>query len=238
MLKKMLSMITDALNKNPNSNIGKIFQVFAQEYKDINDTLLTMQEWTDLEKAEGKGLEDIGEDINQKRGNANDAKFRLLIRAKRARSLADGTINQMINALATTLNIETKEIKVQQLHDIEPASLMIETIPVEKIINAGMNTSEFETIIESLAAAGVSVYLSASGATDWLCLRGSSYDFPVNYRITSRFRSGKTPGVIAYGDITMADESYNFTVSYKICGRFRAGMRRDINGRNTAIVSG
>lgn len=216
MLKKMLNMITDALNKNPNSNIGKIFQVFAQEYNDVNNTLLTMREWSDLENAEGKYLDDIGEDINQKRGNANDTKFRLLIRAKRARSLTDGTINQIIKALATTLNIESKEIKVHQSFDIEPASLMIEAIPTEKIINAGLPYKEYRNILESLVGAGINIYTLLIVSEALMVLEIRSYSYPVYYPETGEFSGEKAFSQLDTGTIDQKEDSYSYEVEYPV----------------------
>ncbi|MGE7621683.1 hypothetical protein ACQKMD_01150 [Viridibacillus sp. NPDC096237] len=235
MLKKMLSMITDALEKNPNSNIGKIFSVFASQYTDAQDTLKCMEEWTDIEKAQGKVLDEIGDEINQARGTASDGKYRLLIRAKRARALSDGTVNKIIEALAFTLNVNAKEIKVQPLwNGVEPAAIMIESIPLEKLVTAGINTAQFEEVIEDVVAAGVAVYLSATGSTDWLCLSGSAYTFPVNYRITNRFRTAPMAGLKVDVPLTLFGTPYQWDVEYKRCGAFRTGGSLD--GRNSRLA--
>lgn len=239
-VKEIISLFTDHFRKDTESNLHKLMQLFSDEIQLLKETNDRIIEWRDIDKAEGKTLDLIGENVVQPRGSANDEVYRILLKTKIARNLADGTLNGLIKSIAYVLQIDTKEIRVNELwHSLdEPAALGIEAIPIEKITNVGLSYSEFETILQSLVAAGVKIMLMASKGNDYLKLYGRVYNFPVNYRITSRFRAGKTPGVIAYGDITMADESYNFTVSYKICGRFRAGMRRDINGRNTAIVSG
>lgn len=232
----MLSMITDALEKNPNSNIGKIFSVFASQYADVQETLRRTEEWTDIEKAQGKVLDEIGDEINQARGTAIDGKYRLLIRAKRARALSDGTVNKIIEALAFTLNVNAKEIKVQPLwNGVEPAAIMIESIPLEKLVTAGINTAQFEEVIEEVVAAGVSVYLSATGSTDWLCLSGSAYAFPVNYRVTNRFKTAQMPGANAEVALLLTANSYVTNISYRICGRFKAGGR-SLNGRNSRLA--
>lgn len=215
MLKKMLSMITDALNKNPNSNIGKIFQVFAQEYKDINDTLLTMQEWTDLNKAEGKVLDAIGDEYNQRRGTADDERYRMLIRAKRARNKVDGTINNIIDALSVALSVPETEISVQNWNEFEPASIVIEIIP-KLISEANLNVSDFKSLSEEVVAAGVNTYLTFTITEGKIVLQIKPYHYPVYYPETGEFSGEKNFSQFDTGIIENKDDSYIFEVEYPV----------------------
>jgi len=160
MLKEMLSKLTDALAKNPESNIGKTFAVFNQHYEAVADTLDRMQEWVDLDKAMGKELDEIGADIQQPRGLANDAQYRMMIRSKRARVQSDGTFNAIIDAMAKTLNCKPKDMSF--LSNIEaggnePLALVIEKLPLAIMLKAGLTQSQLIALVERVAAGDVRV---------------------------------------------------------------------------------
>ncbi|MED4455894.1 hypothetical protein [Metabacillus fastidiosus] len=226
MLKNMLKMLTDALSKKEDSNIGKILNIIHAQVTEVDKMLLKMDEWISIENAEGAVLDDIGADINQHRGQASDDRYRLMIRNKKARSLSDGTINKIIQALAFTLNTEPSEIKIRALWDgIEPAAIMIENIPIEILEKAGINTAEFEEIIQDVVSGGINIYISSSGLSEFLKLNGKSYAFPVNYRVTNRFRTAAIPGTKMDIPLILVGQSYQVDVNYKRCGAFRIGGR-------------
>lgn len=153
-------MLTDALTKNPTSNIGKILFVFNQQYGDIQTTLQTMKEWVNVDKAEGKELDAIGADINQPRGLANDAQYRMMIRSKRARAQSDGTWNAIINTMATTLNCKTTDLKFSSVIEqggTEPLALVVEKIPIKTISDAQITPSQLIRFIEQVAPGDVRV---------------------------------------------------------------------------------
>lgn len=160
MLKDMLKMLTDALTKNPESNIGKILFVFNQQYEDIQNTLQTMQEWINVDKAEGKELDAIGADINQPRGLANDAQYRMMIRSKRARAQSDGTWNAIINTMAKTLNCKTTDLSFKSVIEkggTEPLALVIERIPLKTVIDAQLTANQLIAFVEQVTPGDVRV---------------------------------------------------------------------------------
>lgn len=237
-VKEIVSLFTDHFRKDEESNTHKLMQLFSDEAQLLKETNDKIIEWRDIDKAEGKALDLIGENVVQPRGSANDEVYRILLKSKIARNLADGTLNGLIKAIAYVLQIDTSEIRVSELWQSldEPAALGVEALPIEKVTKAGLSYAEFESILQSLVAAGIKLMLMASSGNEYLKYSGHAYEFPINYRITSRFRAGKTSGVMASGDITLVEESYSFSINYKICGRFRAGMRGR-NGGNTIIAS-
>lgn len=160
MLKDMLKMLTDALTKNPASNIGKIMFVFNQQYEDVQNTLQTMREWVDVDKAEGKELDAIGTDINQPRGLANDKQYRMMIRSKRARAQSDGTWNAIINTMAKTLNCKPTDLSFKSVIEkggTEPLALVIEKIPLKTVIDAQITTNQLIAFVEQVAPCDVRV---------------------------------------------------------------------------------
>jgi hypothetical protein len=157
----MLNRLTDRYRKDPDSNIGKIIKIITDEFDLIKETFERIEEWEDIEKAEGAVLDDIGKDIGQPRGAATDEIYRILLRSKMARNLSDGTIDTIIRVLAIALNTDPKEIRIQELCEDpvnpEPAAIKIIQIPLRRLNEVGMSPKQFVQIVKKTVAAGVRV---------------------------------------------------------------------------------
>jgi hypothetical protein len=157
----MLERLTDRYRKDPESNIGKIIKILADEYDLLKETFDRIEEWRDVDKAEGAVLDDIGKDIGQPRGAATDEIYRILLRAKAARNFSDGTIDTIIRVLSLSLNTDPKEIRIKELHsdpeNPEPAAIKLEQIPLKRLNEVGMSPSQFVRIVQKTVAAGVRV---------------------------------------------------------------------------------
>lgn len=153
--------LTDAFTKNPDSNIGKLILLMTNELDELNDTLRQVEEWGDLDKAQGITLELYGENVGQPRGRATDEVLRVLIRAKIARNASDGTMDNVIEALALSLNADPSTIRIVELYEDpdtpEPAAIAITGIPLEAINRSGMTHQHFGQIAQRIVAAGVRV---------------------------------------------------------------------------------
>jgi hypothetical protein len=157
----MLSRLTDRYRKDPESNIGKIIKIITDEFDLIKETFERIEEWEDIEKAEGAVLDDIGKDIGQPRGAATDEIYRILLRSKMARNLSDGTIDTIIRVLSIALNTDPKEIRIQELCEDpvnpEPAAIKLIQIPLRRLNEVGMSEKQFVQIVKKTVAAGVRV---------------------------------------------------------------------------------
>ena len=153
-------MLVDAITKNEDSNIGKLFTIVDEQLTDIDDTLNTMEEWIQIDKAQGKALDDIGEDLNQYRGKATDEIYRVMIRGKMARSVSDGTINSMIDALSKTLNCKPTDIQIAssiELGEGEPNSIVVKKAPLEALNKIGLSANQFVQFVEQVVPGDASV---------------------------------------------------------------------------------
>lgn len=160
MLKDLLNMLVDAITKNEDSNIGKLFTIVDEQLTDIDNTLNTMEEWIQIDIAQGKALDDIGEDLNQYRGKATDEIYRVMIRGKMARSVSDGTINSMIDALSKTLNCKPTDIQIAssiELGEGEPNSIVIKKAPLEALNKIGLSANQFVQFVEQVVPGDASV---------------------------------------------------------------------------------
>ncbi|RUL56453.1 hypothetical protein [Lysinibacillus antri] len=160
-LKSVVSRFTDYFEKQPNSNISKLMKIFNDELQSLNTTIERVGEWKDIDKAEGLALDDAGTNIKQPRGVATDEVYRILLKSKIARNLSDGSINTIIQVLATALSCEYKDIKIKEKWtddvDPEPAAIQVIELPLIKINEAGLDPANFARIIQRTVAGGIKV---------------------------------------------------------------------------------
>ncbi len=157
----ILRRLTDVFRKDPDSNIGKLMAIFAAQMQKLEQTVQRVEEWRDIDKAEGTTLDRIGENVGQPRGVATDEIFRILIKSKIARNLSKGDINTIITVLATALNTDPSEIRIVELYNDpvapEPAAISIIQLPLKRINEVGMDPAQFARIVQRTVAAGVRV---------------------------------------------------------------------------------
>ena len=160
-LNDMLKRLTDNYNKEPNSKIGKLFNIVASELEDLKLSINRTGSWRDIDEAEGKTLDNIGLNVQQFRGQATDEIYRILLKSKIARNLSDGSINTIIQVLAVTLSTDPSEIVIEEKYadalDPEPAAIKLIGLPIARINEAGMSPQTFIRIVDRIVAAGVRV---------------------------------------------------------------------------------
>jgi hypothetical protein len=155
----MLNRLTDAYRKDPQSNIGKIIKILVDELDLLKATFDRIEEWRDVDKAEGVVLDDIGRDIGQPRGAVTDEIYRVLLRAKVARNFSDGTIDAIIHVLSLSLNTDPREIQIKELYNDpespEPAAIKLVQIPLRRLNEIGMSPKQFVQLVQKIVASGV-----------------------------------------------------------------------------------
>lgn len=99
----------------------------------------TIEAFRDINKANGKALDRIGDQFNQQRGSADDEFYRIMIRSKQATNMGNSTVNGLINMIARSLDIQPNKIRIESLRQYEngtlnggePLAIRISNIPLE-----------------------------------------------------------------------------------------------------------
>lgn len=142
-------------------NLHKLMQIFSDELIILKKSIDRVEEWRDIDQAEGQTLDDIGSNVNQSRGQATDPVYRILLKSKIARNLSDGTINTIIQVLSTALSIDKKELTIVEKwydpDDPEPAAIKVIELPLERLNESGLDPANFVRIIKQTVAGGISV---------------------------------------------------------------------------------
>lgn len=157
----MINLLTDNYNKNPNSNISKLFKLIADELQEIKDNLEKIEEYKDVDKATGYTLDKIGGNVKQYRGVATDEIYRILIKSKTARNMSTGDINTIIRVISQTINSDYSDIQIVEMYNDETApeaaAIKILHIPLDKINEIGMSSNQFGRMVARTLPGGVSL---------------------------------------------------------------------------------
>ena len=152
MLNKLLGRLTDNYNKNPDSNIGKWYQIIARELGELERTFEDIKEYQDMDNAVDKTLDHIGKNVLEYRNTADDDLYRLLIKTKIIANLSKGdieTINEVASVLLGDGFIGLSETWNDSSYNNEPAGLVLN-------MRNGSNTLPFGAI-DRIIAGGVGI---------------------------------------------------------------------------------
>ena len=132
-------------------------QIVSEELDDIKIVYKRIEDWQDLQQAEGVALDKIGQDLLQFRGEVNDDVYRVLIASRIARNKATGTYNNMIEVLSLALNVDPTEIVIEEGIAGEPQTITLIQIPLTTLAEIGMTINQLGRIVAKLTAAGIGV---------------------------------------------------------------------------------
>lgn len=127
-LKKMLYALTSAYSRKDydnlqsgkpvETNIGKLFSIFAWGLDKVQEQADLIKLWDDLDYAEGKVLDRYGANFGVKRGGASDPLYRLFIKVKMIAQLSSGDEDTVVKAAAEFLGVEYTDLLSE---DVYPA---------------------------------------------------------------------------------------------------------------------
>lgn len=159
-----MSFLKEFLGKYPSSfitklgsNNWKLSKFFTSGLDQTKDTLEQIDSYRNVDNAEGKALDKLGDKYGVKRGPADDEFYRMMIRSKIANRKGDTTVNGILRTMQNALGIDVKGVKIGPVYHNgkqEPLSLRLSNVPLS------FARSEFEQEfmlrqIESIIAVGV-----------------------------------------------------------------------------------
>lgn len=143
LLVRMLAKLTGAYSKDPESNIGRLFQLFATALSGVENTLRTISLWRDIYQARGATLDRIGKNFGVARGSTNDALYRIMIQVKILAPLSGGDVDTVIRAAGELLGVEDADILLDEVY---PARIAL-------YVDMNLLSEERTDIIDQIAEA-------------------------------------------------------------------------------------
>lgn len=133
-----LDHLPGPLNKL-DDNFQKLASFFNYKFNLLVHLFNQIEKMRSLYDAKGKVLDQIGDNYNQPRGEADDEFYRIMIRSKMALNSGRTSVNGLLNIISESLNIKPDGITIEPLRsyshkgqDIgEPLSISIKNIPLQ-----------------------------------------------------------------------------------------------------------
>lgn len=147
--------LPDCYQKDKDSNNYKILEMERFACEELRDCLNDISKILDIENASGKTLDLYGERFGQARGKASDAQYRIMIKSKINRGLANGSYKSIVDAICYTFNCDKKDVLITETD--KPMTVKLEKTPLGAIIKAGFSTSQAEQIIKRLLPVAVTM---------------------------------------------------------------------------------
>lgn len=199
--------LPDSFAKNKDSNNYKLLEIEKISRDSFRLDLQAIFDSLDINQATGKTLDLYGDIVEQPRGAATDAQYRLMIKSKIAQNTSTGDYPSVLRAICMTFNCEPSEVQITEKED--SCEIEITSLPFAIINGAGLTASQAVAMVNRLLPAGVKV---ASYLFDGTFEFATSYeDMKVDGEtkgLTDTYENMKnTEAIGGYLGITMGDEN-------------------------------
>lgn len=149
----LVKNLPDVYCKTDDSNNSKILQIEKHAMDKLREAIRATYESLDLDNATGATLDLYGDMVGQPRGKAIDSQYRLLIKTRIIRNLANGDYNGIVNLLSLIFGCSPTEIVLTELD--EPCKVRMESMPIDILNATEINVDTAVQIIKELIPAGV-----------------------------------------------------------------------------------
>lgn len=189
----LITRLPDNYKKDENldNNIYKVLSLLGAELDLSKEVFKKLSEVFLIDQAEGKNLDRIGENLQQQRGYLLDRIYRVLLKARIKLNISSGTINEIIEILATIFSIAKSEVEVQEpfwgtfkfaresdqvevdqfgfdsgrlAADPTDCARIMLALPPHALNQIGFSRQWFKELIQELSAAGVATELLYRGS--------------------------------------------------------------------------
>lgn len=152
---ELLRKLTDVFAKNPNSYMGKFYLIVSEQLTKLTNEAEKVENWRDVDQAEGTTLDAIGASRGQQRGRASDEVMRALIKTKIAQNNSDGTIEMLIEFLSLALKIPKSQVIITSLWTEGTHATIHVNVPAAAINKTGLSLAQFGQLINVIVASGI-----------------------------------------------------------------------------------
>lgn len=199
--------LPDCYAKGTESNNYKILQIENIAVNGLEADIEAVERSLDIDQATGVTLDLYGEMVNQPRGAATDAQYRLLIKSKIMQNVSTGDYKSVVRAICGMFSCEPSEVLIVEGEN--PCTVVIELLPLEVINSAGLTATQATAMIARLLPVGVNIESFLYEGTFELAF--SYADMQVDGAtkgLTDTYENMKNPDAIGgYLGITNGDEN-------------------------------
>lgn len=160
---ELIRKLTDVFNKNPNSKISKFLLIVSEQIEKVQNEAVRIENWRDIDQAEGTTLDAIGAPRGQQRGKATDELMRALIKTRIAQNNSNGVIETIIQFLSMLLKIPRSEVVITGLWSEGKSANIHVNVPAGAINATGLSFVQFGRLVNVIAASGIKAHVLLEG---------------------------------------------------------------------------
>lgn len=150
---KLIHSLPDAYWKDTDGNNFKLLSLHGEAVDTLRADAEAVLRAQDLQTAIGRTLDRYGAEIDQARGSANDALYRLLIQQKLARSRGTGTWESVTSGVRNVLNCGAEDFYVYD--NSHPHKAVLRVRNEEVLGQCPLPTEEMKRVLNHLLPASV-----------------------------------------------------------------------------------
>lgn len=155
---KMFRKLTGPFIKRRDSNVSKIFKLYAEHHDKVTLSKDVIIKANDIDSAAGVALDRIGQFVQLARDGWSDEEYRKRLKIKVAQNYSDGTINKLLEVMALVLNTSPSNIQISSDWEYgNSATIRIHSIPISVLDSSGFTELEITTILQDIVASGIAV---------------------------------------------------------------------------------
>lgn len=149
-----VNKLPDSYAKGTHSNNYKLLNLNEQAIADIKADAQALYDILDLKNASGRTLDMYGDMLGQQRGTMTDEQYYYMLLTRIAINNVKGNGYSIAECLASIFSCKPNEIIIKDSE--KPAKVVIETFPLQVLIDAGFTSKNAMEIIHTILPIGVS----------------------------------------------------------------------------------
>jgi len=164
---ELISKLSTAFNKSPDSNNYKLLEVIDSEFQNIEQVIEDIKNAHFVDNATGKSLEYLAQLLNTSRlSGETDEHFRARLKTQFRRYANSTTIKELKEIVSAVLGTLTTRVAINELWDYEPASFDV-WVFLQDLEAAGITVDELKEILDSIKPAGVRLTAKRFGTFEY-----------------------------------------------------------------------
>lgn len=169
---KAIARFTDAYSKSKSSANYKLLATVMPEFDELLVAIRDVCKSIDMDFAFGQTLTNIAKNVNQERGNVNDDVLRVLMKAKIAGDMSDGTVDTLLSVVSFIFGGDEAADQAQVFEmfndpiNPEPAAVRI-IAPIDTILSVDITVNQFIQLMLRVKAGGVGIYADLLGTFEF-----------------------------------------------------------------------
>lgn len=186
-------------------NNEKLYKVLYGEIDELYDTIIDIRSTRDIDKAFGKTLDLLGENIGQERDGEDDEAYRMLLKIKIIANFSKGDIPTMNRVFRAILGDSYKGIVEtwdKEEYKNEPAAIVIK-------VNTGASR-RYIKILSSVKAGGVKVYYESYLKPENISLSFTDVKIPLDLPWTGIVETQKREGARFDEHMALAKSDFGY----------------------------